>query len=349
MALTHGVVDQKVTDDFAWYLGDSCEIMRGIPDNSIHMSIHSPPFESLYRFSNSPRDVSNSNGDTFYEHYGVIMDEMLRITKPGRISAVHVMQLPTTKGREGFIGMRDFRGEVIRHHIARGWQFVSEICIWKDPVIAQQRTKSVRLLHKQLKKDSTLSGQGLADYIVVFRKPGENDTPVDGMFDQWCGSEPREGSDGSHDARTPYGIDISREAYDRHCANMSAGQTPWPYDTWVSVRVWQRVASPVWMDINQTRTLQYRGGREPDDISHISPLQLDVIERCIDLWSNPGEVIFTPFGGISSEVWAAVNMGRKGLGIELKKSYWIQGIKNLETAGKSSETLFDENDNEDEA
>jgi hypothetical protein len=321
--------------------------MRGIPDDSVHMVHYSPPFEGLYRFSNSPRDVSNSNGQTFYDHYGVIIDEALRITKPGRICAVHVMQLPTTKGREGFIGMRDFRGEVIREHIKRGWHFVSEICIWKDAVIAQQRTKSIRLLHKQLTKDSTLSGQGLADYIVVFRKPGENDTPVDGMFDQWCGAPARDGVDGSHDSRTAYGIDISREAYDRHCSNMAAGQKPWPFDMWVSVRVWQRVASPVWMDINQTRTLQYKGGRDKDDIVHISPLQLDVIERCIDLWTNPGEIVFTPFLGIGSEVWGAVNMGRKGMGIELKPSYFKQAIKNLETAGKSSDALFNDTDNED--
>lgn len=342
MALNNGVIDQKITDSFAIYNGDSCLVMRDIPDNSVHMCHYSPPFESLYKFSNSLHDVSNATGEAFYDHYGVIIDECLRITKPGRICAVHVMQLPSSKGRDGYIGMRDFRGEVIREHIKRGWHFVSEICIWKDPVVAQQRTKSIRLLHKQLTKDSTISGQGLADYIVVFRKPGENDTPVDGMFDQWCGSDPREGVDGSHDARTPYGIDISRDAYERHCANMAHGQKPWPFDMWVSVRVWQRVASPVWMDINQTRTLQYRAARDPEDLLHISPLQLDVIERCIDLWTNPGEVVFTPFLGIGSEVWAAVNMGRKGLGIELKPSYFNQAIKNMETAGKTTEALFED-------
>lgn len=341
MKLEINCLDSVVNDRFAIYNADSCEAMRSIPGDSVHFGIHSPPFSGLYKFSNSDRDISNNGDDeSFFNHYGYLISELLRITKPGRIHAVHVMQLPTSKSRDGFVGMRDFRGECVRAFTDRGWLMHSEICIWKDPVIAQQRTKSLRLLHKQVQKDSCMSGQGLADYILVFRKPGDNLEPVDGMFDQWVGADAREGSDGSHDARTSHGIDVSREAYDRHCATMETGQKPWPYEQWVSVRIWQRYASPVWMDINQTRTLQYRGGRDENDEVHISPLQLDVIERCIDLWSNPGDVVFTPFLGIGSEVWAAVNMGRKGIGIELKPSYFKQAIKNLETLNTKSEEIF---------
>lgn len=181
-------------------------------------------------------------------------------------------------------------------------------------VVALQRTKSIRLLHKQITKDSTISGQGLADYILSFRKPGDNPEPVAGMFDEFHGS----------------GLDISRAAYDRHAAQTRAeGREPWPFDMWVSVLVWQRYASPVWMDIDQTNTLQYRSARDEKDEQHISPLQLDVIERCIDLWSNPGDVVITPFLGIGSEVYSAVKMGRRGVGFELKPSYFRQAVRNI--------------------
>ena len=176
-------VNQVITDQYAIYEGDSCELMTQIPDNSIGLSIHSPPFEGLYKFSNSDRDISNSEGENFYIHYGFIIEQLLRITKPGRLASVHCMQLPTSKTRNGFIGMRDFRGDVIRAFEKAGWYFHSEVCIWKDPVVAQQRTKSIRLLHKQMEKDSTISGQGLADYIVTFRKPGENEERVAGKLE----------------------------------------------------------------------------------------------------------------------------------------------------------------------
>lgn len=335
-------VDQIVTDEYAIYQGDSCEIIRGIPSNSVHFGIHSPPFSGLYRFSNFDRDISNNEESTFFEHYFYLIQELLRVTMPGRLHSVHVMQLPMSKIRHGHIGMRDFRGEVIRAYEDAGWIFHSEVCIWKDPVIAQQRTKSLRLLHKQITKDSAMSGQGLADYVVTFRKPGENPEPVAGMFEEWIGAEA--GKPGWDDARTSDGIDISREAYDRHAAQTRAeGREPWPFNQWVSVLVWQRYASPVWMDIDQTRTLQYRGGRAEKDEQHISPLQLDVIERCIDLWSNPGDTVLTPFLGIGSEVYAAVEMGRRGVGIELKPSYFAQAVKNLSDARRKSTTagIFD--------
>ncbi|MFN3582915.1 DNA-methyltransferase [Phenylobacterium sp.] len=313
-------VEQVVNDRFAIYQGDACELIRAIPTGSVHYGLHSPPFEGLYKFSNFDRDISNNEGGAFWEHYAFLIQELLRVTMPGRLHSVHVMQLPTSKIRHGHIGMRDFRGEVVRAYEDAGWIFHSEVCIWKDPVVAQQRTKSIRLLHKQVVKDSTVSGQALADYVLTFGKPGENPEPVAGMFDSFVGA----------------GLDVSRGAYDRHAAAMKdEGKTPWPFEMWVSVLVWQRYASPVWMDIDQTRTLQYRGGRDEKDEQHISPLQLDVIERCIDLWSNPGDVVLTPFLGIGSEVFGAVERGRRGVGFELKPSYFAQAVRNLADAGKA--------------
>jgi hypothetical protein len=241
--MTYKCVDQVITDDYAIYLGDSCEVIREIPSDSIHFGIHSPPFEGLYKFSNSDRDISNNDGPAFWEHYAFLIQELHRVTMPGRLHSVHVMQLPTSKIRHGHIGMRDFRGEVIRAYEDAGWIFHSEVCIWKDPVVAQQRTKSIRLLHKQIVKDSTISGQGLADYIVTFRKRGDNPEPVSGCFDAYYGD-----SDGPD--------------FTKYTTN-SDGRN------WYSIEVWQRYASPVWLDINQTRTLQYRGGRDQKDEQHI--------------------------------------------------------------------------------
>ncbi|MBN8241893.1 site-specific DNA-methyltransferase [Nitratireductor aquimarinus] len=296
-------VNQVVNRDYAIYQGDACELIRAVPGDSVHFGIHSPPFEGLYKFSSFDRDISNNEGAQFWEHYAFLIQELFRVTMPGRLHAVHVMQLPTSKVRHGFIGMRDFRGEVIRAYEDAGWIFHSEVCIWKDPVVAQQRTKSIRLLHKQIVKDSTISGQGLADYIVTFRKPGDNPEPVAGCFDRFVGDS----------------IGPDRSKY----------TTPTDGRNWYSIEVWQRYASPVWMDINQSRTLQYRAGRDEKDEVHISPLQLDVIERCIDLWSNPGDTVLTPFLGIGSEVYSAVEMGRRGIGFELKPSYFAQAVKNI--------------------
>ena len=297
------VENQVITDDCALYQGDCCELLGAIPENSVHFGLHSPPFEGLYKFSAAERDLSNSEGALFWQHYGYVIRALLRVTMPGRLHAVHVMQLPASKIRHGHIGMRDFRGDVIRAYEAEGWLFHSEVCIWKDPVVAQRRTKSIRLLHKQIVKDSTLNGQGLADYVVAFRKPGENPVPVSGCFDQYVGT-------GAEPDRSKYTTDHDGR-------------------NWYSIEVWQRYASPVWMDIDQGRTLQYRGGRDENDEAHIAPLQLDVIERCVDLWSNPGETVLTPFLGIGSEVYGAVTLGRKGVGIELKPSYFAQAVKNL--------------------
>jgi hypothetical protein len=313
-------VNQVVNDRYAIYEGDSVELIRSVPSSSIHMSIHSPPFEGLYKFSNFDRDISNNDGEGFWAHYQFLISEMLRVTIPGRIACVHCMQLPTSKIRHGHIGMRDFRGEIVRAYEDAGWIFHSEVCIWKDPVVAQQRTKSIRLLHKQITKDSTISGQGLADYMLMFRKPGDNPDPVAGMFDRYVGY-----------GNEPASVD----------SRMSSGRTKADAEKWFSIEVWQRYASPVWMDINQTRTLQYRAGRDEKDEQHISPLQLDVIERCIELWSNPGDVVLTPFLGIGSEVYGAVAAGRKGIGFELKPSYFRQAVRNIaELDEAKTENLF---------
>jgi len=310
--------NQVVTDDYAIYEGDSCELIRAVPDNSIHLGIHSPPFEGLYKFSNDPRDISNNEGNGFWRHYSFLISELLRVTMPGRLHSVHCMQLPTSKTRDGFIGIRDFRGEIVRAYQDAGWIFHSEVCIWKDPVVAQQRTKSLRLLHKQIEKDSAMSGQGLADYVVTFRKPGDNPEPVSGRFDRYVG----EGNE-------PASVESRLGAKSKDDA-----------EKWYSIEVWQRYASPVWTDISQTRTLQYRGGRDEKDEMHISPLQLDVIERCIELWSNPGDTVLTPFLGIGSEVYSAVEMGRKGIGFELKPSYFAQAVKNIAALKAKSGTLL---------
>ena len=340
-------VDQVITKNYAIYQGDSCELIRAIPGDSIHFGIHSPPFEGLYRFSNFDRDISNNEGEGFWIHYSFLIQELLRVTMPGRLCSVHCMQLPTSKTRHGFIGMRDFRGEIIRAYEDAGWIFHSEVCIWKDPVVAQQRTKSLRLLHKQIVKDSAMSGQGLADYIVTFRKPGENSEPISGCLDDYIGDmEVPEIPKGPAPENTFSWAELAdRILGTRLKKEPDIDRSKWTHATdarnWYSIETWQRYASPVWTDIRQNRTLQYRGGRDEKDEVHISPLQLDVIERCIQLWSNPGDVVLTTFLGIGSEVWGAVNMGRKGIGFELKPSYFSQAKRNIaQLDAKPSDGLF---------
>lgn len=298
----------------AWTLwnGDCVEVARGLPDASIGMTVYSPPFESLYTFSDDPRDMSNCRDkDTFWTHYKFLIGEVLRATKPGRICAVHCMQLPTSKTRDGFIGIRDFRGEIVRAHQDAGWYFHSEVMIRKDPVAAMQRSKSIGLLHKQVVKDSTISRMALADYVVMFRKPGDNPDPVSGPFDAYYGDE-----------TTPDGPLRSDSAF----RGVSHDR---PGDPWYSVAVWQRYAESVWLDISQGDVLSRKDARDEPDEAHISPLQLTVIRRCLDLWSNPGDVVFSPFAGIGSELYVALQMGRKAIGSELKPSYFKQAVKNL--------------------
>ena len=284
--------------------GDTCEIIREIPDESIHCEIYSPPFSSLYTYSNSDRDLGNSkNDEQFFEHFRFITTELFRILKPGRIMAVHCMNLPTSKERDGFIGIKDFRGELIREFQAVGFIYHAEVCIWKNPVVAMQRTKALGLLHKQIKKDSCMSRMGIPDYIVIMRKPGENLEPV------------------TH----------TNETY--------------PVDHWQEVAspIWDYEFSPCWWDINQTDTLNVAAARDGRDERHICPLQLPVIERLVDLYTNPDDIVFTPFMGIASEVYQAVKMGRRGIGIELKESYFKCAVENMEMLmnEKSQMSIFD--------
>lgn len=275
------VIDQSITDRYALYNGDSAEILKGIPSNSIHYSIFSPPFASLYTYSNSERDLGNCRTTTeFYHQFKYIVDELYRVLMPGRLISFHCMDLPLSKERDGVIGLRDFRGELIKLFEESGFVLHSQVCIWKDPVTAMQRTKAIGLLHKQLKKDSCMSRQGIPDYLVTMRKVGENEEPV------------------SH----------TNESF--------------------PVGIWQRYASPVWMDINPSDTLQATSARDEKDERHICPLQLTVIRRALNLWTNPGDVVLTPFLGIGSEAYVALELGRKAIGIELKPSYFQQAVRN---------------------
>ena len=275
------VKNQYVDDRMALYHGDSCEVLTEIPSDSVHFEIYSPPFASLYTYSNSERDLGNSKDKhEFYEHFEFIVKELYRVLMPGRLMAVHCMNLPTSKSRDGFIGIDDFRGDLIRMYQEAGFIYHSEVCIWKDPVIAMQRTKALGLLHKQIKKDSAMCRQGIPDYLVVMRKPGDNPEPV------------------THTNET------------------------FPVD------IWQKYASPIWTDINPSDTLQYRSARDNDDEKHICPLQLTVIRRALNLWTNPDDIVLTPFMGIGSEVVTALENGRRAIGIELKDSYYNQAEKN---------------------
>lgn len=320
------VINEHKASNYHVYNADCVEVASALPDNSIGFSVYSPPFSSLYTYSNSDRDMGNcASHDEFFEQYKFLIKEKLRITKPGRLTAVHCMNLPTTKGRDGFIGMYDFRGEIIRAHIEAGWIYHSEICIWKDPVLAMQRTKAVGLLHKTIKKDSSLSRQGIPDHVVVFRKPGDNEEAITGEFKYYVGEldmnsyVKRQAPDAIADQKF-----VKFERYD--------GREVQQRETGSSIDIWQHYASPVWFDINQTNTLQFKSARESDDERHICPLQLDVIERCNQLWSMPGDAVFSPFMGIGSEGYVALQMGRKFIGTELKTSYYNLALKNLDQA-----------------
>ena len=287
-------------DGWTVHLGDCVDVARDMPDNSIDFSVFSPPFASLYTYSNSDRDMGNCKDYAeFYGQFKFLVAELFRVTKPGRLLSFHCMNLQTSKFRDGVIGLHDFRGELTRMFVEAGWVFHSEVCIWKDPVTAMQRTKALGLLHKTIRKDSSMSRQGIPDYLVTMRKPGENAEHI------------------SHTHET------------------------FPVDKW------QRYASPVWMDINPTRTLQFKTARESDDERHICPLQLDVIERAMELWSNPGDLVFSPFTGIGSEGYVSIEMGRRFVGAELKRSYWDLAKRNLSQAREIKESgLFNDEETE---
>jgi hypothetical protein len=280
--------------NWSLYNGDCIEVVAGLPTDSIGYSVFSPPFASLYTYSNSDRDMGNckTHGE-FFEHFDFLMAELYRVLMPGRSVSMHCMDIPTSKVRDGVIGLSDFPGELIRCGQRAGLVYHSSVVIWKDPVTAMQRTKALGLLHKTIRNDSSMSRMGIPDRVVTLRKPGENPVPI-----------------------------------------------PHPGDSYPVDR-WQKVASPVWSDINPSDTLQFRAARDENDERHIAPLQLEVIRRCVELWSAPGDIVLTPFAGIGSELFVAVEMGRKAVGAELKPTYFEQACRNLATLATASSDLFD--------
>lgn len=282
-------ITQEVTDRWTMINGDCVDVLRGLPESSMDYSIFSPPFSSLYTYSNSPRDMGNCRSDDeFFEHFGYLITELARVMKPGRNVSFHCMLLPTSKERDGVIGLKDFRGDLIRAFKAQGFVHHSEVVIWKDPVTAMQRTKALGLLHKTVRGNASMSRQGIPDYLITMRAPGDVEDRV------------------THDP----------EQY--------------PVDKW------QKIASPIWTDIDPGDTLQYQSAREHDDERHICPLQLEVIRRGVDLWTNPGDVVLSPFAGIGSEGYVSVEMGRQFVGVELKGSYYEQACRNLHSADRQS-------------
>lgn len=279
---------------FAAYHGDAVDVVRQLPDHSIGFSVYSPPFSSLFTYSDSECDMGNSADDAeFLEHYGYLLTEMARVMKPGRLCAVHCSDLPLQKWKDGVIGIKDLSGDIIRAHQAAGFVLHARVTIWKDPVVEMTRTKALGLLYKQLQKDSTRSRTGMPDYLLVFRAPGDNAEPV-----------------GQDSAKFP-------------------------------VERWQKWASPVWMDIRQTNTLNVAVVREDKDERHLCPLQLDLIERALLLWSNPGDIVLSPFGGIGSEGVVSLRHKRRFIGVELKEGYYNVLARQLARAEDEAPSLFD--------
>jgi DNA modification methylase len=325
------VKDQVITQEYALYNGDCIEVMKTLPDNCVDLSVYSPPFCGLYNYSSNERDLSNCrNYQDFFVHYGYVIAEVARLTKPGRISAVHVMDVPgkgngdTAKmgcGANVGTGLIDFPGDVIRAHEAHGFIFCGRRAIWKEPLGVRNRTMAKGLAHKQIVEDSTLCDVASADYLLMFRKTGENAVPVDHP----TGLQ-------SYSGERTIPADLQR--YKNH----KGKQTENRYSHWI----WRQYASSVWDDIRIGRVLPYRESREPEDERHVHPLQLDVIERAVTLWSNLGETVLSPFLGVGSEIFGAVSNGRRGIGMELKSSYFAQAVKNLEQVSRAveNEDLF---------
>ena len=291
--------------------GDCVDVLRQMPSDSVGFSVYSPPFRDLFVYSDSEADMGNSSSDSeFEQHYAYMVREKFRATKPGRLSAVHCIDLPTRKWKDGYIGLKDFPGQIIKTHEDAGWIYHSRVTIWKDPVVEMTRTNAKGLVYGQLVKDSAASRVGLPDYLVVFVKPGENPEPI------------------PHDMGEETARRLGREGR----RTIGAHMIPLP--------MWQEWASPVWMTVNQTNVLNVQAAREQSDEKHLCPLQLDVIERALLLWSNPGDVVLSPFMGIGSEGHCALKHRRKFVGVELKDSYWRQACKNLDAAERGASDLF---------
>lgn len=306
------VMDQVINDRFALYCGDCCEVMQELPDESVHLSVYSPPFAGLYCYSSDDRDLSNAiDKDEFFEHYSFIIEQIARLTLPGRISAVHCMDIPLSNA--GCDAMFDLPGEIIRRHEALGFVYGGRRVIWKEPLMVRNRTMMKSLHHKTFCEDTTRCSIANADYLLMFRRKGENKIPV-------------EHTTGMHN----YAGERVPPAELLRFKGMKGDQKMNQFSQWI----WRNYASSVWMDIRIDRVLPHRSAKELEDEKHVHPLQLDVIERAVSMWSNPNEVVLTPFMGVGSEVFGAVSLGRKGVGIELKESYFRQAVKNMEHIGE---------------
>jgi DNA modification methylase len=312
-------INQKICDDYAIYHGDNVEVMSDIPDNSIHLTVTSTPFSGLYQFTDSIRDSGNVLSDEeFWTGIGFMLKELYRIMMPGRLACFHCMDVPATITHDGYIGLKDFSGDTVRNLQKQGFIYHSKVVIWKDPLVAATRTHAIGLAHKELVKDSAISRQGIPDYLIVVRKPGDNPEPITHLpsgLDRWIG-EPED------EPKREKKADPAINKYSHEC--------------------WQAYASPVWMDINMSDTYQFRSAREDDDSKHIAPLQKTVIRRAIELWSRPGDIVFDPFAGIGSSLLVALEEGRRGVGCELKESYWGQAVRNLDaTLEKRTQLTLD--------
>jgi DNA modification methylase len=318
------------------HLGDCVQEIEKLADESVDYSIFSPPFASLYTYSASAFDMGNSSDyDEFGVRFRFLIKELHRVIKSGRLASFHCMNLPLLKSVDGAIGLRDFRGDLIRAFTEEGFIYHSEVLIWKDPVIQMQRTKSLGLLHKQVKKDSSMSRQGIPDYLVTMRKCGDNESPIAGMFDHYAGKDDTNPmakiKPFDHDSFNEYDDNGDKRLFPPTEEELQAAL--FNHESKVkssnSVNIWQRYASPVWMDINPSNTLQYQNARDNDDERHICPLQLDVIHRALQLWTNPNDLVLDPFNGIGSSGYEALKMNRRYVGFELKKSYFNMAVKNL--------------------
>jgi DNA modification methylase len=307
--------DHVITDQYAVWNGDCVEVMAKLPDASVHLSVYSPPFAGLYHYSSSPRDLSNARStEEFFEHYRIVVEHIRRLTMPGRMTAVHCVDIPS--GNTGCDHLYDFPGDIIRMHESLGFRFAGRYMIWKEPLAVRNRTLAKNLAHKSIVDDSVRCTNASADQLLVFRRTGENPVPIThpvGLL-EYAGER-----------------EIPTEL--RKFRGWTGKQTQNRYSHWI----WRQYASAFWDDVRIDRVLPFRDAKDPEDEKHVHPLQLDVIERCVTLWSNPGETVMTPFMGVGSEVYGAVRLGRRGVGAELKASYFRQAVLNLEHAAAEAD------------
>ena len=310
------VADQVITDKYAIYNGDCMEVMAALREGSVHLSVYSPPFAGLYHYSSSERDLSNSRDyNEFFKHYEFVVRELFRLTMPGRMTAVHCMDIPRSNTGRGD-SLSDFPGDIIRMHEALGFHYVARYHVWKEPLTVRNRTMTKALAHKSIVDDSSRCTVASADYLLVFRRKGENPVPI---------AHPTGLTEYAGERQPPSEL-LPYKAW-------KGKQTENRYSHWI----WRQYASSFWDDVRLDRVLPYKPARDAEDEKHVHPLQLDVIDRVLVLWSNPGETVLTPFMGVGSEVYGAVMAGRKGVGCELKASYYRQAVKNLAEVGKQVE------------